>query len=64
MANPLPGDLVSRPAGAARGHVTPPTITRWIERGLIPGYRIGSRVFVSAGDIDALLASARMPVKA
>lgn len=63
MAN-LPDDLISRPAGAERAGVSAPTMTRWIAAGLIPGYRIGGRVFVSVADVDALLASARMPVTA
>lgn len=64
MTHTLPADLITRPAGARRAHVTPPTITRWIQHGLIAGYRIGGRVFVSAADVDALLANSRMPVTA
>lgn len=63
MAN-LPDDLISRPAGAERAGVSAPTMTRWIAAGLIPGYRIGGRVFVSTADVDALLGAARMPVTA
>ncbi len=57
----LPSDLITRPVGARRAHVTPPTITRWIERGLLTGYRIGSRTFVSEAEIDEMLANARIP---
>ena len=60
--NLLPPDLISRPVGAKCAGVTPPTITRWIARGLLAGYRIGGRVYVSAADIDRLLKNARMPV--
>lgn len=63
MAN-LPDDLISRPAGAKRAGVSPPTMSRWIDAGLIPGYRIGGRVHVSAADVDAFLDAARMPVTA
>lgn len=64
MADTLPADLITRPAGARRAHVTPPTITRWIQHGLIAGYQIGGRVFVSAADVDSILANARIPVTA
>lgn len=60
--NLLPPDLISRPVGTKRAGVTPPTITRWIARGLLAGYRIGGRVYVREADVYRLLEDARMPV--
>ncbi|WOF19473.1 helix-turn-helix domain-containing protein [Mycobacterium avium] len=64
MTATLPDDLITRPAGARRARVTPPTITRWIARGVLAGYQIGGRVFVSEAEIDSILANARIPVTA
>lgn len=57
---PLPKDRILRTAGARRAGVAPPTITRWIERGLLDGWRVGGRVYVSAGQIDKMLAESQI----
>lgn len=62
MTTQPPSDLITRPVGARRAHVTPPTITRWIDRGVLTGYRIGGRTFVSEAEIDEMLGNARIPV--
>jgi excisionase family DNA binding protein len=60
--NSLPADRILRTVAARRAGVAAPTVTRWIQRGLIAGYRVGGRVYVSAGDLEAMLADARISV--
>lgn len=60
----LPQDRILKAAAARRAGVTPPTIARWIATGLIPGWRVGGRIYVSAADIDRVCAGIPIPVTA
>jgi hypothetical protein len=56
----IPADRILRTEAARRAHVGATTMSRWIEKGLIAGYRLGGRIYVSAGDLDALLAGSQI----
>jgi excisionase family DNA binding protein len=64
MTVTLPADRIGRTDAARRVGVSAPTITRWIDRGLIAGYKVGGRIFVSESDFDEMLGNSRIPVTA
>ncbi len=61
MTVTLPADRIGRTVAARRVGVSAPTVSRWIDRGLIAGYRLGGRIYVSEAEIDEMLARARIP---
>ena len=53
-ASPQSPDRERVSVAARRVHRTPRTIRRWIDTGLVAGYRIGPRLlFVDPAEIDA-----------
>jgi excisionase family DNA binding protein len=61
---PADGDtiagLLSVPEAAARLRVSPSTVWRWIDQGLLPAYRVGrKRVYLRPADLAPLLRPAR-----
>lgn len=57
-------DMVRLRKAAARYDVSVDTLRRWAAAGLIGRSRIGRVVFVSAADIERLIAAQRQPVAA
>ncbi|WP_261562305.1 helix-turn-helix domain-containing protein [Frankia tisae] len=61
-AQPTPTDLVARTEVPARWPAISERLARRLTtEGRIPSWRVGSRVYVSAGDVERWLASCRQP---
>ncbi|WP_082778013.1 helix-turn-helix domain-containing protein [Tsukamurella pseudospumae] len=53
---------IVKAAAARKVGVAPPTIQRWIDRGLLAGWRVGGRVYVDSDEVDRVAAGERMPI--
>lgn len=53
MQNTLPSDAIPCGRAAKLIHSHPTTLWRWVKRGELNGWRVGRRLYVSAGEVMA-----------
>lgn len=62
MSNSITTGRILKAGAARRVGVSPPTIQRWIDRGLLAGWRVGGRIYVDPDELDRVAAGERMPI--